>query len=144
MIGSGIIMDLSNKEIFKKHGIKNTKNRNIILDILREGEFFTAEEIFLKVKELEESINLSTIYRTLKTFENEGIATKILISQNEKARFKLNDVNHMHYLICLSCDKKVKLKDCPINGYDIFLEDKTNFDIVDHYLEIHGYCPRCK
>lgn len=138
------MIDLSNKEILKRHGIKNTRNRNIILDILKEGELLTAEEIFLKVKELEESINLSTIYRTLKTFVDGGIATKLVIAEREGSRYKLSNVNHIHYLICLSCDIKVELENCPISGYDMLLENKTDFNIVDHNLELYGYCPKCK
>lgn len=138
------MIGLSNQEILKGHKIKNTRNRNIILDLLREEESLTAEEIFLRLRELEESTNLSTIYRTLKTFEEKAIVTKILISQDDKARYKLNNKDHIHYLVCLSCDKKVELEDCPISGYNIILEDKTDFHIIDHQLEIHGYCPKCK
>lgn len=138
------MMNLSNEEILKKHRIKNTKNRNIILDILKEEDSLTAEEIFLEFKRLEESTNLSTIYRNLKIFVEKGIATKIVIAENERIKYKLNNVNHIHYLICLLCDEKIELENCPISGYDIFLEDKTDFDIIDHNLEIYGHCPKCK
>jgi Fur family ferric uptake transcriptional regulator len=138
------MLSLSNAEIFNKYNIKNTKNRNIILDILREGEFLTAEEIFLKVRELDKSLNLSTVYRTLNTFEAKGIVIKSNIVQDDKTRFKLNNANHMHYLICLSCNKKIELENCPIIGYDSFLEESTDFDIVGHKLELYGYCPKCR
>ena len=136
--------NLSNIEIFKKYEIKNTKNRNIILDILREGELLTAEEIYIKAKEIDETINLSTIYRTLNTFELKGIVIKSSIVQDDKTRFKLNYTDHMHYLICLSCHKEIELEHCPISGYDLFLEEKTDFHIISHKLELYGYCPKCK
>lgn len=138
------MINLSNTEIFKKYEIKNTKNRNIILDILREGKLLTAEEIFLKARDLDRAINLSTIYRNLNTFETKGIVIKSNIAQEDKTRFKLNHMDHRHYLLCLSCHKKIGLENCPISGYDLFLEERTDFDIVGHKLEVYGYCPRCR
>lgn len=138
------MISLSNTEIFKKYKIKNTKNRNIILDILREGELLTAEEIFLKSKEIDSNINLSTVYRTLNIFEKNAIVLKSNIAHEDKTRFKLNHMDHMHYLICLSCHREIGLENCPISGYDLFLEERTDFDIVGHKLEVYGYCPKCK
>ena len=56
----------SNKEFFNKHGIKNTKQRNLIYDTLKEVELpLTAEQVFFIVREFDMTISLSTVYRIL-------------------------------------------------------------------------------
>lgn len=135
---------INNKMIFKKYKIKNTEQRNIILDILKEKEPLTAEEIFMKAREKDKNINLSTIYRTINIFVSKGIAIKLNIERENKSMFQLNTMDHQHYIRCISCNKKISIDDCPIKGYKYFLEESTDFHIIGHNLEIYGYCPKCK
>ncbi len=133
-----------NKAVFREYGIKNTKQRNILLDILKEKEPLTAEEIFIKARKKDKNINLSTIYRTINIFVSKGIATKLNIERENKSMFQLNTMDHQHYIRCISCNKKISIDDCPIKGYKYFLEESTDFHIIGHNLEIYGYCPKCK
>lgn len=135
----------NNKELFKKHGIKNTKQRNIILEILKEAKKpLTAEEIFLQSKEIDENISLSTVYRVLNTFISKDIVNKMAIVEENISVFELNKIDHEHYLLCIGCNKVVEIKHCPIRTYENSLEEATDFDIVGHKLELYGYCPECK
>lgn len=135
----------NNKEIFKKHGIKNTKQRNIILEILKEAKKpLTAEEIFLQSKEIDENISFSTIYRVLNTFISKDIVNKMAIVEENISVFELNKIDHEHYLLCIGCNKAIEIGHCPIRTYENSLEEATDFDIIGHKLEIYGYCPECK
>ncbi|WP_422145473.1 transcriptional repressor, partial [Clostridium sp.] len=50
--------------MLKKKGLKVTKHRNSLLEVLEiENQPLTAEDIFLKLKEKGISINLSSVYR---------------------------------------------------------------------------------
>lgn len=134
-----------NKEFFKKHGIKNTKQRNIIFEALKQANTpLTAEQIFLKVKKVDKSISLSTIYRVLNTFISKEIAVKLTIVEDNTSMFELNRIDHEHYLVCMGCNKAVDIGHCPLGVYENSLEETTNFDIVGHKFEIYGYCPECK
>ena len=133
-----------NKAVFREYGIINTKQSNILLDILKEKEPLTAEEIFIKARKKDKNINLSTIYRTINIFVSKGIAIKLNIERENKSMFQLNTMNHQHYIRCISCNKKISIDDCPIMGYEHFLEESTDFHIIGHNLEIYGYCPKCK
>lgn len=140
-----MVKSSDNGEIFKEYGIKNTKQRNILLDILKEGKDpLTAEEIFLKARKVDKHINLSTIYRILNIFVLKNIAIKLNLEQENKSMFQLNIMDHDHYIICVSCHKKVSIDHCPIIGYEYFMKERTDFDIIGHKLEIYGYCPKCK
>lgn len=134
-----------NKELFGKHGLKNTKHRNLVYDILTESKLpLTTEHIYLKLKNVDTSISFSTVYRILDTFVSKGIALKSSISDDNKAMFELNRMEHKHHLVCISCRRMIAVEGCPLERYEKSLEKKTQFDITAHNLEIFGYCPACK
>ncbi|NLV77180.1 MAG: transcriptional repressor [Tissierellia bacterium] len=136
---------IDNKDIFKECGIKKTKQRNILLNILKEEEEpLTAEEIFIKARERDKYINLSTIYRTLNIFISKDIAIKLNLEKENKSMFQLNMMDHQHHIRCISCNKKIRIDKCPIIGYEYFIEENTNFHIIGHKLELYGYCSKCK
>lgn len=136
---------IKNKDIFQLHRIRNTKQRNALLDILKETETpMTAEEIFLKMKEIDKGISLSTIYRILDLFISFDIVIKSNPSEENKAIFELNKMEHKHHLFCLSCKKIVPVMDCPLDKFEKLVQDETGYEITGHKLEIYGYCPKCK
>lgn len=142
MIG---LKQFENKEIFSYFKIKNTKQRNVVLDILKKTEYpLTSKEIFFRAKNMDDSINFSTIYRILNVFESKGIVVKLNIMNSDEAVFELKTVGHKHYLICLKCKKMIPIEGCPLGDYEKFIENTTDFDIMGHHLEIFGYCSECK
>jgi Fur family ferric uptake transcriptional regulator len=133
------------KEIMKKAGIKNTKHRNLIFDLLQNTEEpLTAEEIFISLKGKSSSICLSTVYRTLEKLMSGNLLLKTNISDDGKARYELNHEQHKHYLICMKCNKRISIADCPMKEFEKALKDQANFDVIQHKLEIYGYCQDCK
>ncbi len=140
-----MVEEISNKERFTSNGIKNTRQRSKIFDILKQQEFpTTAEEIYLKLKQVDTAISLSTVYRILDVFVSKGLALKNNISEDNKAMFELNRMEHKHHLICVCCKKILVVDQCPLEVYEKKLEKKTRFDITGHKLEIFGYCPECR
>ncbi|MDI6619461.1 MAG: transcriptional repressor [Clostridiales bacterium] len=133
------------KELFENMGIKNTKQREIIFDVLSKSDVpITADELFIKLKDMDTSINLSTIYRNLDMMCDKGIITKTIFMNDDKARFEIKNTQHKHRLICIKCKRMVPIDDCPIEEFEKMLCKKTSFDITGHKLEIYGYCPKCK
>ena len=56
------------KEVLKKNGIKNTIQKDAILNVLiKAPSHITVEEIYQQIKDMK--IGLATIYRSLKLFE---------------------------------------------------------------------------
>ena len=139
------LQEIDNKDLFASQGIKNTKQRNLIFEALKQSDDpVTAEQIFLKLKEVDASINLSTVYRILNIFVSKNLAIKSSISDDNKAMFEVNRMEHKHHLVCVGCKKILSIEDCPLERYEKSLEEKTDFDIKGHKLEIFGYCPECK
>jgi len=130
---------------FKKSGLKSTKSRKAIMDVLvKSNQPMAAEQIFLALKEDNIDINLSTVYRTLESLENIDLVTKISIMDDDRMLFEYNKLGHRHYLVCLGCKKIITIQSCPLGSYEKELESETNFTILGHKLYLYGYCSECQ
>jgi len=129
----------------KRSGLKNTKQRTSILDILEQSDQpIAAEQVFLELKEKDISVNLSTVYRTLEALADKNMVTKLSIAGDNRALFEYNHMVHRHYLVCLGCKKILGIDSCPLEDYEKALAKETNYTIAGHKLDIYGYCPKCQ
>lgn len=131
-----------NETSFDLHGLKKTRHRILVLNALEKCEYpVSAEVIFSMLKK--EDINLSTIYRTLHSFEEKGLVKKE-INQDKENVFSLIQEHDNHVLVCIKCHKKTPLPKCPYHEINEQIEEETGYEILDHNTEIYGLCPECK
>lgn len=122
--------------------IKNTKKRNLIINIIKSNNCpISAEEIFKKVIQ-DIPINLSTIYRSLNALVKDGFLLKD-IRQDGIAYFEINDHIHRHHLICKNCGNTTEIENCPFDQIAKDIKEETGYTITEHILEISGLCPKC-
>ena len=127
------------------YGLKNTKSRQLVLQLLlQHGGVLTAEEIFQELCAQKELLSFSTVYRILEMFTQKGLTEKSYLSNSRKYGFTLHAVGHRHRLICLRCHAVVEVEHCPICEFEEQLAEKTDFSIVGHNLEWYGYCAKCR
>jgi Fur family ferric uptake transcriptional regulator len=130
--------------LLKKTGLKSTRHRLSILEILNESpQPISAEEIFLHLKSKEISINLSSVYRILDTFVEKELAVKSSVDGCDMSLFEASHAEHLHHFICQGCRKMVLISGCPLESYEKLLQDKLGCEITGHKLEIYGYCKDC-
>ncbi len=123
-------------------GLKNTKNRKLILDCLNKlNKPVTAEELYFLLKD--ENVDLSTIYRTLNSFYEKGIVKKE-INSSKKNIFIVDNDNDSHVLVCKICHKRIPLHGCPYHKVNKKIEKATGFIVEDQNTEIYGVCPECQ
>lgn len=121
-----------------------TKKRKIILDVLEKAtKPLTAFDILDIVQDSGTDIWISTIYRTLDKFEEEGLIEKADIPDSDSSYYLLKDKKHKHYGICLSCKKLVDIVGCPFHDQNLSMEDDS-FEVTSHNLTVYGYCSDCK
>ncbi len=129
----------------RQKGLKNTKRRMAILEILeKQTQPVAAEQIFMELNRYDLSTSMSTVYRELDSLVNNNLALKIKINESNKALYEYNRMIHKHYLVCLGCKKMISLDMCPLKTYEEKLQEQTHFIITDHKLNIYGYCPECQ
>lgn len=127
-------------------GIKWTKQRKAVYKVLWETrEPLTAIKIYNLVEQQAagEEYAMSTIYRILSAFEEQGIVEKEATMENGTIYYSLCRGEHRHYAVCLECHKRIPLHSCPFAH--IHLEPETeDFMVTNHKLEIYGYCRDCR
>ncbi len=139
---------------FYDTGARITAPREVVIGVLHEtDDHVSAADVYMKVRAINPSIGLTTVYRTLEVLTQMGIVQKFEFGDG-KARYELinnpGGKKHHHHLICLRCME--------IMDYTEFLDDelefinktqnrlsrKYNFAITDHVISFYGFCERCK
>lgn len=135
--------------IIMKSGSKLTKQRKQILKVIMDHshEHFSTEELYDLVKQVDESIGIATVYRTLELFEKLGIVRNVKI-KNDGINYydvvDLDEENHFHHhLICTTCHQIIEIAD-ELESYERFVEQKYGFVVTDHDLTLYGICAECQ
>jgi len=120
--------------------IKLTKQRRIIYDILKESKKpLNAEMIFEKLKK--DTMNLSTVYRTIDFFEKNNLVLKFHF--NGTSYYFLNTEKHHHYFICTECLSMTDI-DCHLSNTIHDLEKNHGFLVTNHEMTVYGLCKECQ
>ncbi len=146
-------------------GIKWTKQRKCVYDILCEAkEPLSAHQIYHQALQRvpEDTYALSTIYRILAAFEENGLVSSTTWMGDDTIVYELEKGEHRHFAVCLECHKRIPLQKCPFSlggeshgqeepehhghehdhvGEDAALKD---FTVTGHKIELYGYCNNCQ
>ena len=124
-------------------GIKKTKQRGCVLEVLQNANGpLNASEIFDRARTADTSVWLSTVYRILDYFVNEGLAVKTAVMDSNYALYELNRNQHRHYAVCVNCHKVVELTNCPMEKFEPEIAE-SDFRVLGHRVEMYGYCKDC-
>lgn len=128
----------------RENGIKLTDQRKELLELLlRVHAPLTAEDIFLQLKAINPAACLATVYRNLDVLVANEVVRQMRLSGN-KREYEIIGDDHYHYLICVGCNRTVKLENCPLHHYEERVVAETDFIITEHRLSMYGYCPQCR
>lgn len=131
------------EDILKENGIKVTKSRLSILEILFDNEdAVSVDNIYELCLRKGITIDLSTVYRTMDILESNDIIDKIDLGEG-KYNYKLKKDVHLHTLECSLCHKEVQIE-CPMVQIEQIIKYKTGFTLMEHELKIKGICDACK
>ena len=122
--------------------MKKTKSREQVKQILINArEPLNAQDIFNRDFT---GLTLSTIYRTLIAFEQEGLIKKEVSPITREATYSWkDDEEHGHILECVKCRKQIRLDYCPFEGVNELIEEKTGFTLDDENHVLYGVCKEC-
>lgn len=133
------------RTVLSKHQLKVTKQRLSVLEcLMHEDQPLSAEQVYLKLKENNSMINLSTVYRMIESFVSAGILEKSTHPLTQSVMVKYHHHQHQHYLLCESCHRFIPLEDCPLHPIIHNLEHEYHFKVRSHQLEIVGLCEQCQ
>ncbi|MBQ8993802.1 MAG: transcriptional repressor [Turicibacter sp.] len=132
-----------------KSGSKLTNQRKQILKIIvnNSDEHFSAETLYDLVRQVDSSVGIATVYRTLELFEKLKIVRNVKI-KNDGVNYydviDLDEQNHFHHhLICTVCNQIIEIAD-ELENYEAFINEKYGFKVTDHDLTLYGVCQSCQ
>ena len=100
----------------RDQGFKITSPRSQVVErVASRDDNFTAEELAAELA----PIGRATVYRTLKLLLDQG-------------------------LVCLSCGATEDVHLADVETVLARVREATEYDVVDHRIEVYGLCPRCK
>lgn len=122
----------------RKAGIRITRPRRIILDILTSTEDHPdAMKIFHRATEIDDSISLSTVYRTMNLLEEMGAIHRHAFSGGP-SRFEQARGEHHDHLIDVDTGAVIEFKSEKIEQLQEEIARSLGYDIIHHRLELYG------
>ena len=127
----------------KELGIKVTPQRIAIYkELASTDEHPSTEMIYKKIQNYYPNISLTTVYRTLETFENLGLISCVNILYNA-ARYDANLKPH-HHIVCVKCKKVQDFYDDSLNDLNISEQTLGNYKITGYSIILNGVCNTCQ
>lgn len=115
-----------------------TEQRRIIARVLESAhDHPDVEELYRRAAEIDSNISISTVYRTVKLFEDSGIIERHEFGDGRSRYETIPDEHHDH-LINLRTGEVIEFRDEEIEKLQEKIARKHGFKLVDHRLELYA------
>jgi len=122
--------------------IQRTRSQDRILTLLKSlNRAVSAQDIYIELRNREQSMGLATVYRALEALKLEGSVQVRTLGNGESLYSSVQ--REQHHLTCLNCRQSIAINECPVHQLESQLEDSHQFRIYYHTLEFFGLCDRC-
>jgi len=133
-------------ERLRSEGGRMTAQRRLILEALEcLGCHPTAEDVYDEVRQRGSGLNLSTVYRTLRWLEQEGlISARRFDDEGRQERFDPALPAEHHHFVCSVCKCVIEFDDPLIDNIKAGFENSTRSIVELASVTLYGKCNRCK
>ena len=115
-----------------------TEQRRVIAQVLdAASDHPDVEELYRRASEIDPKISISTVYRTVRLFEDAGVVTRLEF-RDGRARYETLPDEHHDHLIDLKTGRVTEFRDDEIEKLQEKIAAKLGFKLVDHRLELYG------
>ena len=119
-------------------GMRMTEQRRVIARVLGAAQDHPdVEELYRRASAIDDKISISTVYRTVKLFEDAGIIERHDFREG-RARYEQMRETHHDHLINLRDGKVIEFTSDEIEKLQTEVARKLGYKLVDHRLEL--YC----
>jgi Fur family ferric uptake transcriptional regulator len=119
-------------------GMRMTGQRRTIARVLAESEDHPdVEELYRRCSKVDQQISISTVYRTVKLFEDAGIIERHDF-RDGRARYEQSPDTHHDHLINLRTGEVIEFRNEEIERLQTEIVRKLGYRLVDHRLELYA------
>lgn len=125
-------------------GLKSTRQRYDVADaFFKSTTHISLDELLTLVKKKNSKVGYATVYRTMKLLVETGLALERQFGDGQTRFENLPKDGHHDHIICLKCKKIAEFHNQQIEDLQIVMAKQHGFTVVDHKLELYGYCSDC-
>jgi Fur family ferric uptake transcriptional regulator len=118
-------------------GLKMTGQRKVILQVLKKAQDHpSVEDVYERAKEIDSSISIATVYRTLSLLDELDLVIRHEFQQGF-SRYEVN-WDHHHHLIDLDTGKVVEFQSEELEKLKEKIAHELGYKLIDHRLELYG------
>lgn len=132
-------------ESLREQGLRYTPQRSLVFNILLEAEeHLSAEKVWKRASEKDESINLATIYRTLKVLSELGLVKHIHLEEgSECSYYELVEGSEHFHFNCIACGEIIEFESERIFQARDELEARFGVKVIHSRITFEGLCSNC-
>ena len=118
--------------------MRMTEQRRTIARVLPQADDHPdVEELYRRCSKLDDRISISTVYRTVKLFEDSGIIERHDFREG-RARYEQIPDSHHDHLINLRTGDVIEFRSEEIERLQAEVARKLGYKLVDHRLELYA------
>jgi Fur family transcriptional regulator, ferric uptake regulator len=119
-------------------GMRMTEQRRVIARVLAQSaDHPDVEELYRRCAAVDDRISISTVYRTVKLFEDAGIIERHDFREGRARYEQIPDTHHDH-LINLRTGDVVEFQSDEIERLQAEIARRLGYKLVDHRLELYA------
>lgn len=119
-------------------GMRMTEQRRVIARVLEASDDHPdVEELYRRAAAVDANISISTVYRTVKLFEDAGIIERHEFG-NGRSRYETLPEEHHDHLIDLRSGHVIEFRDEEIERIQDRIARELGYRIVGHRLELYA------
>lgn len=126
------------EKALRADGVRITRQRAALLQVLADADDHPdAAELHRRAREIEDTVSLATVYRTLSALEAQGVVHRLAF-EGESARFETTDAPHHDHIIDLDTGEVIEFRSDKIEALQALIAKELGYEVVRHRLEL--YC----
>jgi Fe2+ or Zn2+ uptake regulation protein len=131
------------EELLRTHGLRVTRPRLAVLEVLTQGGHLEVEEITHQVRQRIDAVSTQGVYDVLGALSRAGLARRIEPAGGP-ARFEARVGDNHHHIVCRGCGT-IEDVDCVV-GERPCLDPGTHhgFAVDEAEVTFWGLCPACQ
>ena len=119
-------------------GMRMTEQRRIIARVLSgSADHPDVEELYRRCAKIDDRISISTVYRTVRLFEDSGIIERHDFREGRARYEQIPDTHHDH-LINLRTGEVIEFRSEEIEKLQAEVARRLGYRLVDHRLELYA------
>ncbi len=130
--------DKTLEDLIADRGMRMTDQRRVIARVIEDSsDHPDVEELYRRSSSIDPNISISTVYRTVRLFEDLDIIEKHEF-RDGKARYEAIPDEHHDHLIDLRSGQVIEFSNPRIEALQEEIARELGFELVDHRLELYA------